>query len=139
MEIFDPMVSYGAIDDINAMSLVEMVRHGVEYSTFDALVAKSPFSINEWSVFLHLSERTLQRYKIEMRKFDTLQSEKIIEMALLFQKGLEVFGDVKKFNNWLFADNLALGKVKPKELLDSCFGIDLIKDELMRIETGVLA
>ncbi len=139
MEIFDPQVAYGAVDDKKAISLIEMVRHGIEFQIFDTFASKSPFSINEWSTYLHLSERTMQRYKTENRKFDSLQSEKIIEIALLYNKGIEVFGQAEKFDTWIETENLALGKIKPKTLLDNSFGINLIFDELSRIEYGILA
>ena len=139
MEIFDPMVAYGSVDDINALSLVEMVRHGVRFEAFDSFANKSPFSLNEWSGFLHLSERTMQRYRSEKRTFDPLQSEKIIEIALFYNKGVEVFGNAEKFNTWLETDSLALGGIKPKTLLDNSFGISILKDELTAIEYGVLA
>jgi putative toxin-antitoxin system antitoxin component (TIGR02293 family) len=139
MEIFDPMVAYGSIDDINALSLVEMVRHGVQFDAFDTFANKSPFSLNEWSGFLHLSERTMQRYRSEKRTFDPLQSEKIIEIALFYNKGVEVFGSAEKFNSWLETDSLALGGIKPKTLLDNSFGISILRDELTTIEYGVLA
>lgn len=139
MEIFDPMVAYGSIDDINALSLVEMVRHGVHFDAFDRFANKSPFSLNEWSGFLHLSERTMQRYRSEKRTFDPLQSEKIIEIALFYNKGVEVFGSAEKFNSWLETDSLALGGIKPKTLLDNSFGISILRDELAAIEYGVLA
>lgn len=139
MEIFDPLVGYGSIDDINSMSLVKMVRNGVGFTAFDKFADKSPFSNNEWSTYLHLSERTLQRYRIEKRTFDPLQSEKIIEIALFYNKGVEVFGSAEKFNSWLETDNLALGKIKPKMFLDNSFGINMLRDELTAIEYGVLA
>jgi putative toxin-antitoxin system antitoxin component (TIGR02293 family) len=139
MEIFDPMVTYGSIDDINAMNLIKMVRNGIGFKAFDTFANKSPFTSNEWSTYLHLSERTMQRYRIEKRTFDPLQSEKIIEIALFYNKGVEVFGTSEKFNSWLETSNLVLGNVKPKMLLDNTFGINLLRDELTRIEYGILA
>lgn len=133
------MVAYGSIEDINTMSLVKMVRNGVGFAAFDKFANKSPFSNNEWSIYLHLSERTIQRYRIEKRTFDPLQSEKIIEIALFYNKGIEVFGSAEKFDSWLETDNLALGKIKPKMLLDNSFGINMLRDELTAIEYGILA
>lgn len=138
-QIFDPMVAYGSIDDINTMSLVKMVRNGIGFSTFDKFANISPFSLSDWSNFLHLSERTMQRYRSENKTFDTLQSEKIVEIALLYNKGIEVFGSADKLNTWLETDNLALGKIKPKMLMDNSFGINMLKDELTAIEYGILA
>jgi len=139
MEIFDPMVAYGSIDDINAMSLIKMVRNGIGFATFDKFANKSPFSNNEWSTYLHLSERTMQRYRVEKRTFDPLQSEKILEIALFYNKGVEVFGTAEKFDSWLETGNLALGSIKPKTLLDNSFGISILRDELTAIEYGILA
>ena len=45
----------------------------------------------------------------------------------------------EKLNTWLETKNIMLGGVKPKDLLDNTFGISLVKDELTRIEYGVLA
>lgn len=139
IDLFDPKVSYSSIDDNYALSLIEIVRKGIKFSMFINFANKSPFSLNEWSAFLHLSERTMQRYKKEERTFEPLQSEKILEIAILYKKGVEVFGNREKFNSWLETENLALGKVKPKDLFDNSFGINLLKDELVKIEHGILA
>ena len=81
----------------------------------------------------------MQRYKKERKSFDSNSSEKIIEIALLYKYGIEVFGNKEKFNTWLETKNVALGGIVPKELLDNTFGINLLKDELTRIEYGILA
>ncbi|WP_439883091.1 type II RES/Xre toxin-antitoxin system antitoxin [Pontibacter sp. MBLB2868] len=132
-------LSYKLIDDSDVFMLISTVREGIKYALFQSIADKSPFSTTEWSGYLHLSERTFQRYKKEKRKFDPLHSEKILEITLVYNKGVEVFGDKANFDAWLEAKNVALGGIKPKELLDNTFGIGLLKDELTRIEHGVLA
>ena len=139
IDLFSSKLTYGAIDDQDILSLIHLVRQGIKFPVFVNFMEKSPFDLTEWPGFLHLSERTMQRYKKEERTFDSLQSEKILEIALLYKKGIEVFGNKEKFNSWLETKNLALGKIKPKELFDSSFGIGLLKDELTRIEHGILA
>jgi putative toxin-antitoxin system antitoxin component (TIGR02293 family) len=137
--VLDPAVPYVAMNDKNTLSLIEMVRNGIKFSLFASFASKSPFSLNEWSGFLHLSERTMLRYKQEKRTFDPLQSEKILEIAIMYKKGIDVFGSSEKFDAWLDTDNLAMGNIKPKKMFDNSFGIGLIKDELTRIEYGILA
>ena len=131
--------SYAHADDNSVFDIISAVREGIKFGVFAKIAAGFPFSLSEWSVFLHLSERTIQRYKKEKRTFDPLQSEKIVEISMLYTKGVEVFGDAPRFNAWLEANNVALGGIKPKTLLDSTFGINLLKDELTRIEHGILA
>lgn len=133
------VLNYSAADDNNILRLIDMVRQGIKFSSFTEFVKLSPFNLNEWSGFLHLSERTMQRYQKEKATFSVPHSEKILQITLLFNYGVEVFGNKTKFNTWLETDNLALGKIKPKQLLDNSFGIELVKDELTRIEHGVLS
>ncbi|WP_114783196.1 type II RES/Xre toxin-antitoxin system antitoxin [Botryobacter ruber] len=135
----DSSLSYKLIDDRDVFALIKTVREGIKYTVFKSIADRSPFSSEDWSAFLHLSERTFQRYKKEERTFDPIHSEKIIEITLVYNKGIEVFGNPDKFNTWLESKNVALGGVRPKELLDSTFGISLLRDELTRIEHGVLA
>ena len=125
--------------DSSIMYLIRVVRKGIKFKVFDLMLTTGPFTMKEWANYLHLSERTLQRYRKEKKVFEPLQSEKILELALLQKRGIEVFGNPDKFNLWIETVNIALGSVKPKELLDNSFGIELIKDELTRIEHGVLA
>jgi putative toxin-antitoxin system antitoxin component (TIGR02293 family) len=134
----EPNLSFNSMDDKSARSLIDAAREGIPFSQFLNIAQSSPFTLTEWSNYLHVSERTLQRYKKEKRTFDTLQSEKILHITLLYNTGTELFGSAEKFNAWLEADNLVL-HCKPKELLDSMFGIELLRDELTRIEHGVLA
>jgi putative toxin-antitoxin system antitoxin component (TIGR02293 family) len=133
-----PEVSMDNVDDNTILYVINEVRKGIAYSSFINAVRNVPLTLKEWSEILDLSERTLQRYKKEKRAFDTLQSEKIVQVTLLAKYGREVFGDEKKFNSWLDTENMSIGKVKPKNQLDSSFGIDLLKDELTRIEHGIL-
>ncbi len=116
-----------------------MVRKGIDYYSFSGLFKKVPFSLTEWSRILSISERTLQRYRKEKRRFSPSQSEKIIQISLLYQYGIEVFGNAEKFITWLTTENTALGGTVPKDFLDNTFGIRLVRDELSRIEHGVLA
>ena len=139
IDLFNPSFSYQLMDDKNIFSLMELIRKGIKYTLFSSFASKRPISMQEWSTYLHISERTMQRYQKEKKTFDSLQSEKIVEIVLLYKKGVEVFGNEEYFNTWLISSNIALGGIKPKELFDNSFGLKLLQDELVRIEHGVLS
>jgi putative toxin-antitoxin system antitoxin component (TIGR02293 family) len=129
----------GTLSTTNRTLLMKWVREGLDYFTFQKLSSKYPFTIEEWSKYLHISERTIQRYKKDFKNFDALQSEKILQISFLYQRGVEIFGDKENFDLWLQHPNIALGNIKPKDLLDNAFGITLLEEELSRIEHGILA
>jgi len=138
-ELKEPLITYATLDNKNAYSLINAIKEGIRFSFFEKLAKNIPFTLREWASYLHLSERSLQRFKKEKGTFNTVSSEKIIEITMLNKYGIEVFDDQDKFNVWLLTKNVALGGIKPKDLLDSSFGIQLLKDELTRIEYGILA
>ena len=123
----------------DTVELVKLSRKGITISLFEEVVNSCAYTMKEWSKFLHLTERTIQRYKKEKRSFESLHSERIIEIAKLQVKGKEVFGSKLYFEEWMNSKTVALGNIRPVELLDSSFGIDMLMDELGRIEHGVLA
>jgi putative toxin-antitoxin system antitoxin component (TIGR02293 family) len=138
-QLNEAFVRYESLGNGDIMHLMHYARTGLSYGHFQQLSGKTPFTLREWSEILHISERTLQRYKKDSLVFESLQSERILEIALLQRKGIEVFGDAGKFFTWLNTINISLGSITPRELLDNSFGIGLLKDELFRIEHGILA
>ncbi|MCA1752655.1 MAG: DUF2384 domain-containing protein [Flavobacteriales bacterium] len=133
------MAVYGSLVHSDLHDLIHRVRGGISFPLFSKIAELVPFTWPEWSSFLHLSERSLQRYKKDRKSFDALQSEKIIEISSVYQRGIEVFGSRPKFDAWLSTPCVALGGPAPKSFLDSTFGIRLIRDELGRIEHGIPA
>lgn len=133
-------ISYHSVDDQGVFKFIDLVRKGLSSDFFyNAILTQFSFSLSDWAIFLHLSERTLQRYRTEHKTFEPVQSEKILELTMLFSYGISVFGDKANFETWLESTSVALGTVKPKDLLDTSYGINLLRDELTRIEHGVLA
>ena len=123
----------------DTLELINLTRKGVTYDLFTSIVAAGSFTMKDWSIFLHISERTLQRYKKEKKSFDPIHSERILAIAQLQKRGIDLFGDKDNFSRWMNSKIVALGGIQPKDLLDNSFGIALLNDELTRIEHGVLA
>ena len=139
--VAEPAFAYGGsrFDDVGVFQMMDVARRGISFKIFEGLSRKFPFTMQDWADFLHISGKTLSRYQKEDKIFDTLQSEKILQIEMLYARGEEVFGNSENFLIWLQTENLALGKIKPQDILDSGFGISLLMDELTRIEHGVLA
>jgi putative toxin-antitoxin system antitoxin component (TIGR02293 family) len=138
-ELQDLVFSYKSVDDNNALAIIKAVRSGISFNYFTKLVRSTPFSLAEWAKYLQVSERTIQRNQKESKNFPPVQSEKIVDLAMLYKYGVEVFGNKNNFDTWLSSKSVVLGGRIPKELLDTKFGIDMVKNEVGRIEHGVLA
>jgi len=126
-------------EDAGVYEVMDVLRRGITFNDFLQIVHESLLTMQEWARILHLDARTLQRYRVSNLTFAPLQSEKILEIKILNKLGAQTFGDTERFDTWLNAKNIYLGGVRPKDLLDNAFGIALIKDELQRIQYGVLA
>jgi putative toxin-antitoxin system antitoxin component (TIGR02293 family) len=117
--------------------LVRLARQGIGIGSMTSLITKTGFSEHEITGALPVSERTVQREK-KKGTFNPLISERLIVLADLFSRGEEVFGSSEKFREWMHSSNHALGEV-PMRLLDTSPGIEMIRDELVRIEHGVFS
>ncbi len=105
---------------------------------FNEIKTNSPFSDKQWSNFLNIHIRTLQRYKLEKNHiYKSTQSERIFELAEVISLGNLVFDTPDDFKNWLITPSVYLGREKPINLLDNSYGKDLIITELNRIEYGI--
>ncbi len=93
----------------------------------------SGLSVTELIKLIPISIDTYKRKSI----FNPSVTEKILEIEEVYRRGLDAFGE--SFHDWMAADNIALGGVKPKALLTNSFGIRLLLDEIGRLEYGVLA
>lgn len=139
MAVYYTSAVYSSVDDRGVFSIIDSINKGISFSAFEKIIKKYSFSLQNWADFLHISNKTLSRYQKESKTFDALQSERILQIEILYSKGEEVFGDRDNFTKWLETKNLALGDIMPLDLLRTSFGIQLLMDELTRIEHGVLA
>ncbi|CAN5895050.1 hypothetical protein BH24BAC1_BH24BAC1_18060 [soil metagenome] len=127
----------GSIENRN--ELVKEARKGVEPEAFLAVAALSGYRKQQIAEILDVSLKTMMRYKQEQKKLNPGNSELILKLIGLFKKGEELFGDLHSFKRWLEYPAYGLGNQVPYNLLNLSTGIDLILDELSRIEHGDLA
>ena len=122
----------------NVYDFIELSRNGINKRNLLFLGKKIDYDLKALADILHISERTLQRYT-GAKKLSPEVSERAIQLARLYCKGEEVFGDLEQFKKWMFYPSQALGMKMPKELLDTTFGFQLLNEELTKIEYGIFS
>jgi len=109
------------------------------FEEFKKIADKAPFTQTEWASFLHVSERTLQRYAKSNGHFAPINAERAMQINQVLQEGRSTFGKVENFYKWLKSEPSALeGKISI-ESLTSNHGIQLVLTQLGRIQHGILA
>jgi putative toxin-antitoxin system antitoxin component (TIGR02293 family) len=122
----------------NEMDLIELSRRGVTKSALSHLAKNLNVATTDMATFLPITERTIQRYKWKDH-FKPNVSEHILQLAGLVASGFKVFDSQQQFLAWIKRPNKALGNEAPIKLLDSRFGVRMVRDELGRIEHGIIS
>lgn len=114
------------------LSRIDTFRNGLEKGSFDNLKELSGLDYNTLANAMGVSAKTLQRKEV----FDTVQSERLYELAELYAIGTNYFGR-EGFRRWMERPLFSLGNRKPLDLIDVSEGIDLLKAEIMRLQHGI--
>ena len=122
----------------NDLDIIKFARGGFPKRTLMALAKKISLTLQELAYILHISERTLQRYDDD-ELIKTEYAEKAVELARLYTRGEEVFGNMDKFKLWIKAPSLIFNGETPVSVLDTSAGFDMVFRELGRIEHGIFA
>lgn len=134
----EAMAHYGTMYK-NPVSLLAGAKHGLSAKAALDFITLSGFTYEEFQETFKTTVKTIQNYAVQDLKLDAPLSEKLLKSFALFNKGAEVFGSVKVFQEWLNTSSVGLGNRIPFDLMDTITGIDLIEEELVRIEYGALA
>jgi uncharacterized protein (DUF2384 family) len=62
--------------------------------------------------------------------------EQVLLLLSLIKHGVEVFGSVKEFDNWLNAENFYFDNKSPVTFLNTITGMKFIDDRLTAMEYG---
>ncbi len=120
------------------MDLVEVGSRGIPKEAVSRLARHLSLSLKEMAALLPLTDRSLQRYAATDH-LNPAVSEQVLQIAEVVARGTAVFGGRERLLAWLNRPSTALGKRRPLELLGSRFGIEMVLDELGRIEHGVFS
>jgi putative toxin-antitoxin system antitoxin component (TIGR02293 family) len=101
-------------------------------------ISEMPNKVLAEQVF-EISPKTLHSYRNSIKDLPVRIYEHILKLEGLYKKGVEIFESSEHFNIWLKSESYGLGNVKPIKLINSITGIDLVYEELVRIEYGATA
>ena len=104
----------------NMYDFIELSRNGIDKKALLHLAKTIDFDIKELAQILYLSERTIQRYDLN-KKLSTEASAKVLQLAKLYAKGEQIFGDLNKFKSWMEHPNVALAMKKPPKKTNKRF------------------
>ncbi len=118
------------------MDLVELGSIGVTKNAVSHLANYLSLSWKQVADLLPVTERTLQRYTSHQH-FNPAVSEQVLHIAKVLAKGTEVFQEKRKLLLWLNTPHKVFSGNTPFAMLGSRFGVELVLEELGRIEFGV--
>ena len=99
---------------------------------------KFRFNNEQFAEIAGVNVRTFQRQSPTTR-ISVMASENTMRLAELYKTGMTTFDkDELSFVNWLNSNVPALGNRKPIEMITSGIGAEMVKEELLRMEYGVI-
>ena len=111
-------------------------NEGISKSDFLTIVAMTGLNLTEFSALLPVSKRTIEKAKDE-DLLSPLVSDRVLQIASLYQHGADVLGDTVSFKEWLNAPLIAMAGKRPIEFINNDTGISIVHDLLGRIAHGV--
>lgn len=123
----------------NAIALLLSAKQGLMPEAIFDFITLSEFQTKQVEHLLNKTVKTFHKYKEQNIALDATVSEKLLKLFALYDKGIALFGSAGEFNKWMAEPSFGLGNQVPKELIDTITGIELVGEELTRIEYGDLA
>lgn len=130
LSLSEPAMAYQSSADI-----ISTIRAGISRRDVLDFCRRIQRSLTGLAKVLPASYSLLTKRDI----YDAQVSERVLQIADLYNAGLKVFGDVSRFNQWLDTPAPQVHGQRPFDLLDTAYGISLIKQWLHRIDHGLPA
>jgi putative toxin-antitoxin system antitoxin component (TIGR02293 family) len=121
---------------LTAFEKIDLIRQGIPKKSLEYFKQKSGLGYDQLANLLSVARATLINKKAN-EKFNQTLSERILRLADIYSQGYDVFGDLERFNNWIFRPNRALAGKAPYDLLDNDYGREEVGNLIGRIDAGV--
>jgi len=117
---------------------LDAIKRGLQPGAINDLIEITGATQTDVSRWLDITEPTLRKHIQNTRELNLGLSEHIIQLFELFDKGLDTFGSLNEFKNWLKHYNTGIDAI-PYDILDTITGIGIVMNELIRIDYGATA
>ena len=122
----------------NSFDYIKLSRKGLTFSQLKNILKYTNLTVKDLPKIISISERQLSRYKDEQILRRDI-SDQMIQITKLYSKGYEIFEDESHFQEWMNSEIQGLGFEKPLYLLDTSMGIQIVINELGRLEHGIVS
>jgi putative toxin-antitoxin system antitoxin component (TIGR02293 family) len=129
-------VSTIGIQTNNVADLISILKQGLPADAFDTIRDRLNVSDSSLSKIVQISIRTLNRRR-QNGRFKTDESERVLRIARIYEKALEVLESQDMAESWLKKPARGLGYKIPLEYADTELGAQEVINLLGRIEHGV--
>lgn len=122
----------------NSFDYIRLSRKGLTFKQLIDILNYTKITMKELPHIISISERQLLRYKADQILRRDI-SDQMIQVAHLYNKGYEIFEDELHFQEWMHSEIQGLGFEQPVNLLDTSMGIQIVINELGRLEHGIVS
>ena len=119
----------------NELELRERVKEGLTPKDIEPIKNYLQLSQSRLAETAAVSESTVSRWS-SSSPIGKSASAQFIKIDQLIAQGVELFGSEEAFHEWLTATNLALGNVKPLDLLVDPVGLDMVEAAIDALNHG---
>lgn len=120
------------------LDAIESARSGIKFNNFKNIYDLMKLPNSKWSEIIGISERTMQNIMKEKKDLDQNKSEKLLSFLTLIEYALDVLGNHKNVDEWLNYKSPSLNGKAPIDYVDTFQGINMLREQLFKIETGNL-
>src|SRR5215217_962466 len=98
----EPMILEGVPGHINDSEILQLLyTTDINWKHVNAIKILTDFNDNIISDWLNISVKTFREYKKPKSSFKENVKEQVLLLLSLIKHGVEIFGSVKEFENWL--------------------------------------
>lgn len=116
--------------------LTFLYTRDVNWQYVNAMKSLTDFTDATLSEWLNISVKTFRQYKKPQNAFKENVKEQVLLLLALIKHGIDVFGSVNEFEQWLYRKNFYFDNKSPNTYLTTVTGIKFVDDRLSAMEYG---